>query len=201
MEDKGSQPPTKKKTRRSQAKYPALERKFNLKMRQDYIEPDYLMNPVKNSKGEVIESLRVGDEEREFMNKFYEEVIGANFLYDKELKDLHTAMKPLKKKKRLRKEEKEELQKLQALYYKRADEVLIYSDQDDQRQLYKENNQRNNCLFNRSKGAGRLHEINDDTFNDIHDNVYYCVDSGENLLINQIENKLKVKIRKKDETK
>lgn len=190
MEDTGSQPKT---NRRRKSKYPALSRKYNLKLRQDYIEPDYV-NGVFNDKGEMV--IRpLNDEEKEFLNKFYEEVIGANFLYDDDLKNIHEEMKVLKKKKKLTKEETTELERLQDVYYRRINEILLYPDEEDRRQLYRENNQRNSCLMNRTKAAGRLYEINEDTYDSIHDNVYYCADMGENLIINQIERKVRVKVR------
>lgn len=57
--------PRVKKNRRSQAKFPALERKFNLPSRQDQLDFDYLH--------------KLNDKEKAFLNKFVEEEINASF--------------------------------------------------------------------------------------------------------------------------
>ena len=184
----------RKPNRRSKAKYAALQPKFNLRLRKDYIEPEYINGIYDQDGNQVIRPLN--DVEKDFLNRYYEETVGANFLHDSELRDLYDQMKPLKRKKRLNPEEEKLLKRLEKAYRKRADNVLLYPDIADQRELYKENNSRNACLMNRIKATGNLFEINNDTYNGIHDNVYYCADSGENLLINQIESKPKVIVKK-----
>lgn len=164
-------------------------------MRQDYIEPDYV-NGVRNANGEMV--IRpLNDEEKKFLNSYYEEVIGANFLYDKELKDLYEEMKPLKKKKVLTSDEKSLLDNLQDKYHKRADEVLLYSDHEDQKKLYGENNARNRCLFNRTKSMGILDELNDSTYDEFHRNLYNNPETADKILINTIEPATKTILRKR----
>ena len=184
-----------KKSRRSNTKHPALQKKYNLKMRQDYIEPDYV-NGTFNSDGEMV--IRpLNNEEKTFLNAFYEEVIGANFLHDCSLRKLHSQMKPLKAKDHLDEDEADMLKTLQKEYYERADEVLLYSDQEDQKKLYGENNARNRCIFNRTKSMGILDELNDATYDEFHRNVYNNKDAADILLMNAIEPKLKTILRKK----
>lgn len=55
----------RKKTRRNKAKYPALEPEFNLKMRKDLIDYDYLH--------------KLTPEELKWLNSFTEEYINADF--------------------------------------------------------------------------------------------------------------------------
>ena len=189
----------KNQSRRSNTKHPALQKKFNLKMRQDYIETDYI-NGVKNKDGELV--IRpLNEEEKTFLNSFYEEVIGANFMHDDILKELHKELKILKSKKELTVEEEAELMKLQLDYYARADDVLLYPESCDQKKLYGENNARNRCLYNRTKTAGILDELNDGTYDEFHNNIYNDPNTAENLLINTIEPKLKTILRKKKKTK
>jgi hypothetical protein len=168
-------------------------------MRQDYIEPEYI-NGVYDKEGrQVIRPLNAS--EKEFLNSFYEEVINANFLHDSELRSIYEKMKPLKNKKTLTEEEEVELTYLQLEYFRLADDVLLYTDEKDQRKLYGENNARNRCLYNRTKSIGMLDELNDCTYDSIHDKVYSDPRTGENLLLNQVEPKLKHILRKKKDTK
>lgn len=185
----------KKQSGRSRAKYPALERKYNLKTRQDYIELDYV-NGVINSDGEcVIRALN--DEEKTFLNAYYEEVVGANFIHDKDLRRLYEEMKPLKRRNDLDVGELDDLSILQDEYNKRADEVLLYSNHSDQKKIYGENNARNRCLYNKTKAIGILSEVNDETYDEFHKNAYNDPDSGENLMINLVEPRIRAGRKKK----
>ena len=81
----------KKENRRSRSKYPALDKGLNLKSRKDYIEPEYI-DGVKNNHGEtVIRPLT--EDEKAWLNQFYEETVITNFLHDKQLRDLNTVKK------------------------------------------------------------------------------------------------------------
>lgn len=164
-------------------------------MRQDYIEPDYV-NGVYNDKGEqVIRPLN--DDEKRFLNSFYEEVIGANFIHDPSLRDLHNKIKKLKSIEEPTEMDERELMQLQMEYYMVADEVLLYSDDKDQKKLYGENNARNRCIYNRSKSIGILDQLNDETYDEFHGNIYNDPNTAEELLINKVEGKVKTILRKK----
>ena len=65
-------------------------------MRQDYIETDYINGIYDADGNELLRPLYAS--EKEFLNKYYEEVVGANFLYDNELKDLNSQLREFKKK-------------------------------------------------------------------------------------------------------
>jgi hypothetical protein len=62
-----------KKTLRSVSRYPGLEKRFNLKNRQGEIDYDYLH--------------KLSQEELDWLNRFSEEYIGANFNHPGELID------------------------------------------------------------------------------------------------------------------
>lgn len=75
----------RKKSRRSSTKYPALEKKFTLKSRQEFLDTEYV-NGVFNDKGvQVIRGLN--EEEKEWLNKFYQETLNASFNHDEPLID------------------------------------------------------------------------------------------------------------------
>lgn len=189
----------KKVNRRNKAKHPALQRKYNLKMRQDYIETEYINGVFDKDGNQVIRSLNC--DEKDFLNKYYEEAVGANFLYDSELKSINQELRKLKSKRDLSKGELLELDKLQLEYYARADEVLLYPEHADQKKLYGENNTRNRCLFNRTKAVGILDELNDNVWDEIHEQLYSDPRTGENIMINKVEKKLKNVLRKKKDGK
>ncbi len=69
--------PRKKSNRRARTKYPALKRHLNLKTRYDLVDYDY------------VESLT--EEEKEWLNRFTEEYVHANFKH--EGKQLHKTKK------------------------------------------------------------------------------------------------------------
>ena len=70
----------KKKNRRNQARFPALDKKYNLKFREDFLDCPYV-NGVKNKDGSTaIRSMT--DEEKDWLNKFNEETVVASFSKD-----------------------------------------------------------------------------------------------------------------------
>lgn len=84
---------TSKGNRRSKSKFPALNKGLNLSLRKDYIEPDYI-NGVVDENGDVV--IRpCNEEEKAFLNQFYEESIITNFYHKKELKDLNKLKKTI----------------------------------------------------------------------------------------------------------
>lgn len=61
--------------KRDKAKHPALEKRYNLKSRQELLDFDYLED--------------LSDSEADFLNDFVAETVNTNFLHDSELKRLN----------------------------------------------------------------------------------------------------------------
>lgn len=68
----------KKKTRRSQKKYPNLIPEYNLKLRRDYIDNHHYVNGVKNDKGKLVMDPLI-EEAKEYLNQFNKEYYNASF--------------------------------------------------------------------------------------------------------------------------
>lgn len=82
-----------KSNRRSRTKYPALDSSKNLPSRKEYIEPLYI-NGVVNEEGEVV-IRALNEDEKAFINQYYEETVVTNFLHDPELKRLNQIRKSI----------------------------------------------------------------------------------------------------------
>jgi hypothetical protein len=71
----------KPNNRREKEKYPALKKRFNTKIRQDFIESEEYINGVKDAKGELV--IRpLNDKEKEFLNRFNAETVVTSFKKD-----------------------------------------------------------------------------------------------------------------------
>lgn len=77
----------RKKNRRNQTKYPALDKGLNVSSRYDYIEPEYI-NGVKNANGELVIP-PLNEEAKRFLNQYYEEAVITNFIHHPEIRRLH----------------------------------------------------------------------------------------------------------------
>lgn len=71
----------KPKNRREKEKYPALKKKFNTKIRQDFIESEEYINGVCNDKGEMV-MRALTEDELEFLNRFNAETVVTSFKKD-----------------------------------------------------------------------------------------------------------------------
>lgn len=68
----------KKVNRRSKAKYPALDPTLNLRTRYEEIEQNQYINGVKNDNGEIV-IRELTHSEKDWLNRFNEEFVNANF--------------------------------------------------------------------------------------------------------------------------
>ena len=208
-----------KATKRNQSQYPALNHKLNLPSRRDFIEASYI-NGIFNEDGSV--ALRpLTHEEKKFLNDFYEETVGANFIHDDELKRLSQAKKKIiednqvnELKKQLKnsptKKEKERIQQIikcvkkqneekyekklrniERMMQERREKVLIYSNKEEHKQFYKENNDRNMCLFNKLKTSQEIRYFDPEEYDKL---IQLSLDSidYEDYLIDLIEGNTQV---------
>ena len=206
-------------SRREKSKFPALNKGLNTKSRKDFIEVDYI-DGVKNSNGETV--IRpMTDEEKKWLNQYYEETVVTNFLHHPELKRLNEERKKLieckyvkqlqaqienlrnqtpkqteliselKEMVKLTKEQNGEkyatrIRKIEKKMQEARDQFLLYSDKEDHKQFYNENNKRNVCIYNNCKKYGTLLELTVDTYDK------FIADSLDGLdcemaIINEIE--------------
>ena len=166
----------------------------------DYIEPDYI-NGVKDDYGRVVIRPLTASEKK-FLNDFYEEAIISNFEHHPELKRMGKRIREIKLKDKATPEELEEYMNLQMQYYALADEELLYSDEEDQKKIYGENNSRNRCAYNHAKASGVLVDI---PVEDVEEeaSAYIDPDSGRNIFIDTVEyqrrNAIKARNKKEDD--
>jgi len=174
------------------------------------MDTEYINGVYDDEGNELIRPLNY--EEKTFLNTFYEEVVGANFIHDAELRRFKREMEKIKEKEELTDQDAQQLMHLQLMYCQRADEVLIYTDQEDQNALYGENNARNRCIFNIHKTTGFMEELSEESFDEIHANVYSDPENSERLILSRarldgiiipekerkVNEKPKTKLRKKE---
>ena len=82
-----------KENRRSKSKYPALNKGMNLSSRKDYIEPEYVDGVYDKEGKQIIRPLN--EEEKAWLNQFYEETVVTNFYHDPDLKKLNKLKKSI----------------------------------------------------------------------------------------------------------
>ena len=203
-----------KATKRNQSQYPALDRRLNLPSRRDFIETDYIDGLYDQDGNTVLRPLN--EEEKKFLNDFYEETVGANFLHDEELKRLSKAKKKIiedrqilelreslktitdrKERNRIKQIIKEvkkqneetyekELRSIERMMQARRRKVLLYSNKEEHKQFYKANNDRNVCLFNRLNTSQEIRYCDQDEYDYIAQKTLDAVDY-EDYLIDLIE--------------
>lgn len=182
-----SQKNSKKKSLRAKTKYPALDKKLNLKLRQDYIETEYVDGVFDEDGNQVMRPLT--NEERDFLNRFNEEVVNANFLHDKELRDIHNDLKDIKRVENPTEEQIAKHDELVEKYVDRANTALLYPGDKGQKKLYGENNARNRCLFNRAKASNKLIPLVnfDNSEKELESSDYYDENSEKNIFIDRFD--------------
>jgi len=145
-------------------------------MRADYIEADYVGGVTGDDGDIVIRPLN--EEEKDFLNKFYEEEVSANFHHNKETKRLFREIKKIERMESPTDADLSRWEKLKAEYYINQDKVLLNKSPEEQRKAYGANNARNRCIYNRSKASRKLGSIEDRDF--IEDSTQVCLEKDTN---------------------
>lgn len=180
-----------KKTRRSEAKYPALDPQFNLKTRQEALEIDYLDNLPENYTDPITGKKWTKHQLKQYLNDFNNESILADFKVNEE-----EGRKRIHKKKEVPHDKNAHLKKLLDDLLKKIKEFLLILNQSNinvsskiklkkttnkfKKQLktqiqgefkyikdyYKKdaedaNNSRNRCIYTQTRAQGKMQSIND----------------------------------------
>jgi hypothetical protein len=160
-----------KQTKRKKEKYPYLKKNLNLKSRRDYL-PTHYVNGVPAISGEKgAEGIRgMNDDEKEWLNQFNKEFVGASFSEDQEknlqqntpeeverIAEIIAEVKGLKNDiKRIdmtsKKYSPEMIEIYERLHELEEERLSI----DFKKASYDANNDRNRCVMNIGKMTGRL---------------------------------------------
>lgn len=188
----------------------ALKKASNTRSRRSVIEADYVNGVYDKNGKQVIRPLN--EEEKEWLERYYEETVVTNFLHGKgmreksgEIKNIlecdeykklakeqkgvttHKEKNRIKELKKLLKEQNldnnaEEVAKLKDELQDLRDQHLLYPDPEDHKTFYKENNKRNVDALNN----GRIEEFTPE----IMDKLYLEAQGGvdmEDVFIYNIE--------------
>lgn len=78
------------------------------------------------------------------------------------------------------------IRKIESDMQKVRDSVLLYSNKEDHKQFYKENNDRNNCIYNTCKKRNILIDLDIDAIDSLMAKHLECIDY-EDLVIGELE--------------
>jgi hypothetical protein len=184
-------------TKKHKNKFDPLKKNGTLKTRRDFIETDYI-NGVKDSEGRMV-MRPLTKEEVEWLSQYYQEAENVNFNKTDEIKDEHEKLRKLIKTHRSYKEVyNEEHPKVVAQRDKlkslREESNSFFVDDKQRRELFKQDNDRRNDVFNVAKQTGALVNLDITEYDRFTSDAIDCVD-GEIAGLNQM---FKVKkVRKK----
>jgi hypothetical protein len=157
MKDSTSKAP--RKAKKHKQKFDPLRKSGTLKTRQDFIETDYI-HGVKGEDGKM--AIRpMTKEEIEWLSQYYQEAENVNFVKTEEIKVEHEKLRKLIRKFRPYKDiYGEEHPKVKSqrekLRFLREESNTLFVDDKMRKELYKQDNDRRNDVFNVSKQTGTL---------------------------------------------
>jgi hypothetical protein len=185
------------RTKKHKNKFDPLRKSGTLKTRQDFIETDYV-NGVRDEDGRMV--IRpMTKEETEWLSQYYQEAENVNFLKTEEIKAEHEKLRKLIRKHRPYKEINREehpkvVQQREKLKFLREESNSLFVDEKSRKELYKQDNDRRNDVFNVAKQTGALVNFDLPEYDKFTSEAIDCAD-GEIAGLNQM---FKVKtIRKK----
>ena len=178
---------TKKKTKRSNTKYPSLDKSTNLKLRRDYMDSEYYINGVTVKEEQVMRSL--SEDEKAWLDKFYSEYYGASFPEGEEhlhknLADDSVIEELVKDKNRLSQRmkklgsAKKNADKYRALKEKYDEVSELINELCPKNKCVNDNNARNRCLSNIYKATNRIEswdDLNQNSVGDVDIDITYVV--------------------------
>lgn len=194
-------PIKKKKTKRSEAKYPALDKTYNLKTRTDLYDFDYINGHHDEETG--ITTRALNDKEKLWLNNFVEEYVNADFdpnrkRIQKKKKVDHPKNSDLKKigavlldyfkvmnedikKSNITNSSKANLRRLLAKFKnemraKIKDEYKYIMDYY-KKEAYDNNNSRNRCILTKAKASGKYVSTSD-----LAEGRYLVEDTEDNII-------------------
>ena len=139
--------------------FDSLQKGGTLKTRQDFVETDYV-NGVRDASGKlVMRPLTL--EEREFLAQYYKEAENVNFNKTEELKTEQKKLRSLIQKHKSYKEiYDEEHPKVVAqrakVKFLREESNSLFIEDEQRRELFKQDNGRRSDIFNLAKHTGNL---------------------------------------------
>lgn len=201
-----------KRNRRNAKQFPALEKNYNLPSRADFIEPDYV-NGVYDDEGNCLIRPCTDEEKKFLNDFYSETVITDFYHHpelrrlmrkkmalvnnDPNLKGIKKKIKSTKNKKeksrlkairneikkQIKEKHSETLNEIENEIREIQEKELLYSNKEMHKVFYNENNNRNNCVYNKMKTNYKLDYYESiDYDSTINSNIDY-----EDKLIEQLE--------------
>lgn len=185
-------------TKKHKNKFDPLRKNGTLMTRRDFVETDYV-NGVKDSDGRVV-MRPLTKEEKEWLSQYYQEAENVNFNKTEEIKDEHEKLRKAIKKYRPYKEMYGEEHpkvvnqrtKLKSL---REESNSFFVEDSQRRELFKQDNDRRNDIFNVAKQTGTLVNLDISEYDRFTSDAIDCVD-GEIAGLNQMFKVKKVRKKK-----
>lgn len=190
-ESKGAKENSPTINRRTNSKYPNLDRRLNTKLRRDYLDNTYYVDGVKD--GSEYKMRPLNEEEKEWLNKFNGEYYGAAFDKNDE-KNLHqnladdvTIYNIRQDISRIRKEAAKEQDPdiARELYNELEDQLNYLREVYPKKKCQDANNERNRCLLNTGKATNEIkfipwERLDQNLIGDIDLELLYILNDMEN---------------------
>lgn len=149
--------------RKHKKRFKFIDNRGTYQSRKDFIETQYI-NGVRDDYGNLV-MRPLNEEEVAFLDKFYKESVHASFnnsdetkVHESEIRALEREQKAFNKKNKVDSPEisaRLEAKKAETSEL-RKELGNVYSDYEDQKEIRRQNYQRNHCIFNKTKSQQKL---------------------------------------------